>query len=893
MLAIFAAVIFVSMIANYLLSGPLLLSHFEQLETEQTKQNVEAAVTMLNDAYHSLGTTAADYAYWDRVYDFMAHPAKSDISPEFQNGGMEGLSINLIVIRDMSGKIVFAKAYDTQAHAEVAVPFRFLDTLFEKPEMQPASVATMPRDGLVEFPDGPYLISTRPILTSERGGDSRGVFLVGRRFDEEGRAQLSDLTHTSLTFVQLGHGPLPKDFAVAFQSLQRNSEEVEVRPMNRERIGGYTLVPDVFGTPLFILRVDTSRPIYAQGVASARYTFGSLLLRAVLSSLVILFFLQKYVVSRICDLAQNVKSIGERKAMSERVEAQGHDEIAVLANSINGMLEELEKSHAQFNFLTENIHQIFWVKTPYGPFQYVSPAFEKICGRSQQALLDKPDSWQELIHPDDRKIVERMSFQNSRGKLADFYFRIIAGDGSLHWLWQRSFPFRGRNNELHQIVGITEDITEFKRNEEALLQAHRELEQRVEQRTAELAERSELVKLLVDSTPGAIYGVDRQGYCTFVNPACLRLLNYSTAEELLGRKIHDVIHHTRADGTPYPAAACPVFASFSDGQDAHVVDEIFWRKDGSGFPVEYGSRRIRRHGEIVGAVVSFVDITDRKRRELELRHSQKLEAVGRLAAGIAHEINTPIQFVADNTRFLMQAFMAGAKLAQKYEELHGAAERGVVTLELLNDVARARQDSDWNYLEREIPLAIEQMLEGLARVSTIVRGMKEFSHVDRASEKAPGDLNRALESALVVARNELKYVADVETDFGQLPPLVCYLGDLNQVFLNLLVNAAHAVEDATKGTGHKGKITVRTRTDGDWAEVSIADTGTGIPRDIREKIFDPFFTTKEVGKRYGTGFGIGTGHCRGKARWQHYVRNENRKRHNFFCAASPEWKRGA
>jgi len=132
--------------------------------------------------------------------------------------------------------------------------------------------------------------------------------------------------------------------------------------------------------------------------------------------------------------------------------------------------------------------------------------------------------------------------------------------------------------------------------------------------------------------------------------------------------------------------------------------------------------------------------------------------------------------------------------------------------------------------------------------------MKEFSHVDRSNEKAPGDINRALESTLVVARNELKYVADIETEFGELPPVLCHLGDLNQVFLNLLVNAAHAVEDVVKRTNSKGKIRVTTRKDGDFVEAAISDTGTGIPEEARDKIFDPFFTTKVVGK--GTGQGL-------------------------------------
>ena len=297
-----------------------------------------------------------------------------------------------------------------------------------------------------------------------------------------------------------------------------------------------------------------------------------------------------------------------------------------------------------------------------------------------------------------------------------------------------------------------------------------------------------------------------------------------------------------------------MFRSFINGHDTHVEDEFFWRKDGSSFPVEYSSHQIRRNGRVIGAVVSFEDITHRKRQEMELRHSQKLEAVGRLAAGIAHEINTPIQFLGDNTRFLQDSFRDEIQLIHKYQELREAAGRGQVRQVLLREVTALREKVDWDYLEQEIPRAMEQMLEGLARVATIVRGMKEFSHVDRTNEMAPADLNRALESTLIVARNELKYVADVETRFAELPPVICHLGDLNQVFLNLLVNAAHAIGDVIKGTKSRGKITVSTQIDSDVVEVAISDSGHGIPAELRDKIFDPFFTTKGVGK--GTGQGL-------------------------------------
>jgi PAS domain S-box-containing protein len=855
MLLVFAATVLVGVVVLYFLSRSLLLSNFLHLETEQTKQNVEYAATALYESYRSLGTVTSDYAYWDRTYEYMADPTKNDISKEFQNGGLEDLGVNLIVIRDLAGKTVFAKAYDTQASQETPVPTQFLEQLFARPELQPDAVARMPLDGLAVFPDGPFILSTRPILTSARTGNSRGVLLLARRFDEDRKAQLSDLTHSSLKFVQLGRDPIPPDFQTAYRSLMESPQEVEVRPISSTRIGGYVLIPDLFGAPLFVLRVDTGRPIYARGLMSQRYMFAAMFCGAVLSSAVIFLFLQKYVVSRVGRLGREVKSIGKRKAIRERVEANGSDELSALAHSINGMLEQLEKSQAQFLFLTENIHQVFWIRDARtGAFEYISRAFETIWGRPRSTLAANPDSWQELLNPEDRDVARRLKADTSNGKPAEAYYRIISEGGTERWLWERAFPSFGPDNQLKQIAGLTEDITDFKRNEEALLHAHQELEERVAQRTAELAERSELVKLLVDSAPGALYGMDAEGNCTFCNPAGLRLLGYKNAEEIIGKNLHQLIHHTRADGSPYPVDESPIYRSFHGGDNAHVVDEVFWTKDGTSFPVEYSSQRIRRHGKVVGVVVSFLDITDRKRKEMELRHGQKLEAVGRLAAGIAHEINTPIQFVGDNTRFLQNAFQDEVRLVGKYQELRESAARGAVPPELLSELDHLRKDTDWDYLQEEIPRAMEQMLEGLNRVATIVRGMKEFSHVDRTKEKSPGDVNRALESTLIVARNELKYVADVETDLGHLPPVICHLGDLNQVFLNLLVNAAHAIEDATKGTGRKGKITVRTKIEGDWVEISIGDSGTGIPEEAREKIFDPFFTTKEVGK--GTGQGL-------------------------------------
>jgi len=246
---------------------------------------------------------------------------------------------------------------------------------------------------------------------------------------------------------------------------------------------------------------------------------------------------------------------------------------------------------------------------------------------------------------------------------------------------------------------------------------------------------------------------------------------------------------------------------------------------------------------------------ERLRVEHELRLAQKLEAVGQLAAGIAHEINTPIQYVGDNVRFLQDAYRQALPLLAKYRALREAPEvvaGSPTAVEELRDLERA---IDVPFLEAQIATCLEEMVDGLGSISTIVRAMKEFAHPDRP-EMAPADINRALTSTLAVGRHELKDTAIVETDFGELPRVHCHIGDLNQVFLNLLINAAQAIQDAAGPTGRKGSIRVQTRHEGRFVVVRITDSGCGIPASIRARIFDPFFTTKEVGRGSGQGLSI-------------------------------------
>lgn len=259
-------------------------------------------------------------------------------------------------------------------------------------------------------------------------------------------------------------------------------------------------------------------------------------------------------------------------------------------------------------------------------------------------------------------------------------------------------------------------------------------------------------------------------------------------------------------------------------------------------------------------VLMHQNVTERRLMEIQLQQAQKLESIGQLAAGIAHEINTPTQFIGDNTIFLRGAFQELWRLIHPLRRQLEGSGKGACPPELVHAAQEALDQADLDFLEVEIPKAISQSMEGIRRVSSIVSAMKDFSHPG-GSSRTPTDLNRAIESTSLVCQNEWRYVAELELDLDpQLGPVPCFPDQFNQVILNLILNAAHAIADAPQAArGGKGLIKITTRSLPGCAQISVADSGTGIAEAIRSRIFDPFFTTKPVGR--GTGQGLAIAHA--------------------------------
>ncbi len=386
--------------------------------------------------------------------------------------------------------------------------------------------------------------------------------------------------------------------------------------------------------------------------------------------------------------------------------------------------------------------------------------------------------------------------------------------------------------------------------DKALLEAEIEVRRSAEH---DLGSARDKLQAVFASLGDGLFVLDTEGNCLLVNPAAEQLLGLTEAE-LVGRPILEQI-------------AGMQFESELLSKTTRNEDATFRGKNGISIPVSFVMNPFLRDGVPHGCVLAFRDITQlkhgetalaaaqevRAKMEIELHQAQKLEAVGRLAAGVAHEINTPVQFTNDSVTFAKDAFGDLAQLIEEYRVLTQSVMDGTSSPQAAVAVRDSEEKADLEYLLEHLPTGLDRALEGLTRVASIVRSMKEFAHPDQ-KEMTSVNLNQAISSTLTVARNEYKYVADLEMDLGDIPHVTCHAGAINQVILNLVVNAAHAIGDVVGDSGAKGRLTVRTRSDGDHVLISIGDTGTGIPPEFQGRIFEPFFTTKEVGK--GTGQGL-------------------------------------
>jgi len=448
---------------------------------------------------------------------------------------------------------------------------------------------------------------------------------------------------------------------------------------------------------------------------------------------------------------------------------------------------------------------------------WLTNSVPRVGGSMYDLLVDSPD----LLEGFEKALVGH--YQLCRTYLGDRIFEM------------KFSPNADSSSSLIRASCIAQDVTERTESDR----------QHVEQQMAAFEQERQMAagfRVLIESLPLGIV-VTRNDKVVFCNLAICTSLHWNGVGDYLGRAFSDFVPTVLRDEiAAQPDGAAPL---------VHFGEIQVTTGDGRKIASEIHSVGIEFDG-LPARLLSIRDVTDLHRMEQDLRQAQRLESIGRLAAGIAHEINTPIQFIGDSSHFLKQSYTNVMSYLASCQALleHPAFEAHQLTL------AKLREDLDIAFVEEEAPKALDQITEGVGRVAKIVSAMKSFAHPGSA-EKDIADLNRALETTIVVATNEIKGVADVVSELGDIPLVPCFLGEMNQVFLNLLVNAAHAIASRTDLEG-KGRIGVRTFQERNHVVVEISDNGSGIPPEIRDRIYDPFFTTKEIGR--GTGQGLAIAH---------------------------------
>ena len=475
--AILAATIIGLMGLLYVAAHVFVMRSFLHLEEDQARVTVQRVRSELfHDSLAGLSATTNDYGAWDRMYQYVGIPAPMAIADEFQDGTLQGLRINSVLVTDRSGRVFFAKSYDFHVHTSGTMPVEMQQSLASDPWVRRVISSGTHASGVLLLPGGTVLIAACPITTTEHRGPVRGVVVMTRNLDSQALMDLQTVTRTNLSLAAVSEANLPADFQWARQQFSSDPEDFPVRTLDRNTISAYAMLRDIHEKPAVILRADGDRRISRSGLTGVRYLLAALCILGLAFAATTWFCLHYTVLARLAQVHGQVSQIAAHHWTAKHVQVSGKDEITELASAINSMLDIVRNTQTKLDLLANNIDQIFWVKDPFQQtFSYVSSSYERLWGQSCESLYSDPSSWIRAIIPEDRHIGEEIIEKQKKGEGGDVEFRIMGSDGRMHWIWDRFFPVKDNAGMVQQSIGILEDITTYKDAEDVLLHSQDQL----------------------------------------------------------------------------------------------------------------------------------------------------------------------------------------------------------------------------------------------------------------------------------------------------------------------------------------------------------------------------------------------------------------------------------
>jgi two-component system cell cycle sensor histidine kinase/response regulator CckA len=792
--------IFVLVCGLYLVSRAVILNGFENLEKEDAEQNLTRAVSAFHDSEMGVSRQASDFSSWDQMYAYVRNATPAFVKSEFPNESLSTLRINFVVIADTSSHIIFKKGFDLHTQREVPVPTDLVTLVLPGTILTHFTETSSKAVGLINLRDGPAIISSQPILTSDNHGPIEGTFVVGRWVDGQELDHLGEVTHLDLNLIPLGSSQASQETAEATTHLTGDSRQY-IRAIDDENLGAYRLVDDIYGKPTLILKLTLPRTFYHQGRVSLLQFMFLLLAAGAVFTAVTLIVLERLVLSRLGRLGSDVSALGASGNLAARITVPGDDELTNLGGSINRMLAALEKSHedgvaqgARVRMLVERMPAVLWTTD-------INLNFVSTMGAGLKALQQRPNEISGM------SIFDYYGTRDSSHESIAAHLRAINGQPSTYiTIWQgRTFechtePLFDANNNVVGAIGIALDSTDRVQAQEAL-------------RKSESSYRS-----LIEEAPYGICRCTTDGAFTLVNRALVQMLGCETERELLalnlGADLFEVLQaHER------------FVRELTEQGSAEGIEAQWKRRDGKSMQVHLGGRAVRdMSGKIAYLEVIAEDVSDRKHLELQLRQSQKMQAIGQLAGGVAHDFNNLLMVVKGHLELILSGLKPSDPLFARLDQVQKAANRASsLTRQLL---AFSRQQ----VLQRQV-----------LDLNNVVSGMIQM-------------LSRLIGENIELIFRPGSVLGRVKADAGQI----------EQILLNLVVNARDAMPN-------RGRLTIETTNveldesyaqrhtvvkPGPYVMLAVSDTGIGMDAATQARIFEPFFTTKEAGK--GTGLGLST-----------------------------------